>query len=163
MGVARARLSMPGTDEWLLAEVNKRRRPNGTLRFNPDKDHHYNMYGHYVEQFAATTVVSELLLQSVGDVIRVFPAWPKDKPARFETLRAQGGFSVSAELKQGEVTRVEIRSTVGGPCRVLNPWPGEKGECRKGNETLSVKPDERGIITIETKPNDRLVLGKVGL
>ncbi|HBO44435.1 MAG TPA: hypothetical protein DD670_10980, partial [Planctomycetaceae bacterium] len=48
LGVARARLGMSGTDRWLLDEFHKRLRPNGTLRFNPQKDHAYNKFGHYV-------------------------------------------------------------------------------------------------------------------
>ncbi|MBN1589411.1 MAG: hypothetical protein JW888_07845 [Pirellulales bacterium] len=109
-------------------------------------------------QFAAAMCVSELLLQSVGDVIRVFPARPKDKSARFTDLRAQGGFLVSAECKESQVTRLRIRSTVGGPCRVLNPWPSQDVECRKGTETLTVKPEAQDTLVIDTQPDDVLFL-----
>jgi hypothetical protein len=45
--------------------------------------------------------ISEFRLQSVDNVIRVFPTWPKDKDARFTCLRAQGGVLVSAGMKAG--------------------------------------------------------------
>ena len=69
------------------------------------------------------------LMQSIsatpgGDpVIRVFPAWDKDKPAYFKLL-AKGGFLVSSSVKNGEVSFIEITSQLGGTCRIRNPWPG---------------------------------------
>ena len=69
------------------------------------------------------------LMQSIsatpgGDpVIRVFPAWDKNKPAYFRLL-AKGGFLVSSSVKNDEVTFVEINSQLGGTCRIRNPWPG---------------------------------------
>ena len=76
-------------------------------------------------QMAACGIVSELLMQSVGGTIRVFPAWPKEKDAKFEDLRAQGGFLVGAEQKDGKVASLRIVSTVGGKLRLLDPWTGE--------------------------------------
>ena len=67
-------------------------------------------------------IVTEFLMQSVGDTIRVFPCWPKEQEAKFTCLRAQGGFLVSAEQKDGQMTSLEITSTVGGKLRLLNPW-----------------------------------------
>jgi alpha-L-fucosidase 2 len=66
-----------------------------------------------------------LLLQSVGDIIRVFPAWPKAHDAKFENLRAQGGFLVSAEQRGGKTVKLQIVSTVGGKLRLLDPWTGQ--------------------------------------
>ena len=69
------------------------------------------------------------LMQSIsatpgGDpVIRVFPAWDKNKPAYFKLL-AKGGFLVSSSVKKGEVSFLEINSQLGGTCRIRNPWPG---------------------------------------
>ena len=69
------------------------------------------------------------LMQSIsatpgGDpVIRVFPAWNKNKPAYFKLL-AKGGFLVSSSVKSGKVSFVEINSQLGGTCRIRNPWHG---------------------------------------
>lgn len=57
--------------------------------------------------------------------IRVFPCWPKEKDAKFISLRAQGGFLVSAEQQGDKVTRLEIISTVGGKLRLSDPWSGK--------------------------------------
>jgi hypothetical protein len=81
------------------------------------------------------------MVQSVDNVIRIFPCWPKEKDARFTRLRAQGGFLVSAEQKGGLVTKLEIVSTVGGPLRVLNPWTGKIMErATKPAERISFTP-----------------------
>ncbi len=61
LAVARARLDMPGTLAWMRAEVEARLRSNGTLTLNR-RGANFNNYGHYTEQFAATMVLSELLL-----------------------------------------------------------------------------------------------------
>ncbi|MBN1417948.1 MAG: beta-galactosidase [Planctomycetes bacterium] len=67
---------------------------------------------------------NEMLLQSHEGVLRFFPCWPEDQPARFGNLRAYGAFLVSAERKDGRVTGAVIRSEKGRPCTIENPWPG---------------------------------------
>ena len=156
LGVARARLSMPGTLDWLRAEVQARTRPNRTITLNR-LGHGFNNFGHYTEQFAASMAVSELLLQSVGDILRVFPAWPNDKDARFEQLRAQGGFLVSAEQSGGKVGPITITSTVGGKLRMLSPWPSLR-VARGGRPPAAQKADARGIVELDTTRGERLVL-----
>jgi hypothetical protein len=67
------------------------------------------------------------LLQSAPDVpggdavIRLFPAWPDEWEARF-TLRARGGFVVTASRRAGRTESVELRSEAGSIARVRNPW-----------------------------------------
>ena len=158
LSVARARLSMPDTLAWVREELTARLRPNGTLTLNRNEPQYgFNQFGHYTEQFGASMAVSELLVQSVGDVIRVFPAWPKDRDARFYSLRAQGGFLVSAEQKDGQTVAVEITSTVGGELRLLSPWA--KPRVRRGDgESITPAADERGIVRVDTSPGERLVL-----
>lgn len=73
-----------------------------------------------------TATINEMLLQSHQGVIRVFPAWPKDKDARFESLRAHGAFLVTAATKDGNVRSVRIVSERGAPCTMRNPWAGRK-------------------------------------
>ena len=77
---------------------------------------------------------SELLLQSYGEVIRLFPAWPRDKAARFTSLRAEGGFLVSASLEGGEISSTTIHSTVGGTCQLRSPWPA-----------VAIREEERAV------------------
>ncbi len=69
------------------------------------------------------------LLQSVAagparePVIRVFPAWPRDWDAEF-TLLARGAFLVSSSMQAGKIEFVQVKSRIGGECRLRNPWPG---------------------------------------
>ncbi|NQT17072.1 MAG: hypothetical protein HQ582_30220, partial [Planctomycetes bacterium] len=156
LSVARARLSMPGASEWVREELSSRLRPNGTLTLNRNEPRYgLNRFGHYTEQFAASMAVSELLVQSVGDVIRVFPAWPEDLGAQFRSLRAQGGFLVSAERQDGKTARVEITSTVGGRLRLLSPWPAIQVS-RNSGKPAAVTPDPGGVVQVETVAGEQL-------
>jgi alpha-L-fucosidase 2 len=138
MPVARARLSFPDSAEFMKAEFLKRSRPNGTLTLQAG-----DRCGHFTEQFAAAGAIAELLLQSVGDILRVFPAWPKEQDAKFENLRAQGGFLVSAEQQDGKVTKLQIVSTVGGQLRLLDPWTGKLVERETKSGEIVVLPFPR--------------------
>jgi hypothetical protein len=119
VNVQRARLSMPEAYTRSREHFTKLLTPNGLFAEWPG-------HGSYLaESWAFAGLTGELLLQSVGDIIRVFPAWPKEQDAAFVDLRAQGGFLVSAEQKSGQVGPVTIKATVAGTVRVLNPWPGK--------------------------------------
>lgn len=73
--------------------------------------------------FAAAAAILELLLQSHGGIIRLFPTIPPTwSHARFRSLRAQGAFLVSATLAQYQVRHVEIVSEAGVTCRMRNPF-----------------------------------------
>ncbi len=86
-------------------------------------------YGHagaWTETLGIIAPLQEMMLQSWDGLIRVFPAWPKDIPAEFSQLRAEGAFLVSASQRDGQVTHLKVKSLAGGPCRIANPWPGRK-------------------------------------
>ena len=75
--------------------------------------------------FLAMEAVHEMLLQSHGGVIRLFPAVPTQwKNAAFERLRAEGGFEVTAERRDGRVVSWQIRATVAGTLRLADPSTG---------------------------------------
>ncbi len=75
--------------------------------------------------FCAAAAILELLLQSHGGLIRVFPTClPTWADARFINLRAEGAFVVCAELIDHEVRCIDIESEVGQTCRVQNPFDG---------------------------------------
>jgi hypothetical protein len=84
-----------------------------------------NFGGGGIENVSPALAVTEMLLQSHEGVIRFFPCWPLDQPARFGTLRAVGAFLVSAELKDGKVSGVSITSEKGRDCAIVNPWPNQ--------------------------------------
>jgi hypothetical protein len=71
----------------------------------------------------AMEAVHEMLLQSWGGVVRVFPAvsvtWPD---AAFDRLRAEGGFVVSARRSGGLTTEVRVVAGVPGRLRLRDPF-----------------------------------------
>jgi len=156
-GQYRVRLNMPGTFEWLHRVIDPRYRPNGTFRCTPE-EHRFNNVGYAVESAQVAMVISELLLQSVGDIIRVFPVWPKDRDAAFCRLRAQGGFIVSARQTNGRVTQLDITSTVGGRLRLLSPWPTIVAHYHDGT-SRRLTPDALGVVEISTTPGRRIAFG----
>ncbi|MBI4025383.1 MAG: glycoside hydrolase N-terminal domain-containing protein [Verrucomicrobia bacterium] len=87
----------------------------------------YNYRPFTVEgNFGAAHAVNEMLLQSWGDKIRLFPAVPPEwKDVSFTDLRAEGAFRVSAWRKQGRFVRAEIVSEKGQPVRLEHPAPGQ--------------------------------------
>lgn len=118
LSVAKARLSLPEAISDLRDYYHPQVQPNGMF--------YWPLHGFYLsESVGIAAAISEFLLQSVDDTIRVFPCWPKTKDARFTELRAQGGFLVSAEQRDGKVTMIEITATVGGKLRLLSPWTGK--------------------------------------
>ncbi|MDQ8195646.1 discoidin domain-containing protein [Coraliomargarita sp. SDUM461004] len=65
------------------------------------------------------TSIHDMLLQSWGGVLRVFPATPKlwDDVA-FNDLRGQGAFLVSAKQENGVTQFVRVKSLIGSSCDV---------------------------------------------
>ena len=100
------------------------------------------------------TTVNEMLLQSVGGVIRLFPVWRSD--ASFETLRADGAFLVSAKQSDGAVSGVRIVSEKGSLLRLANPFPtavvtrGDGSQCEVCGE-ICVQTQAGETLTIKNK------------
>ena len=64
--------------------------------------------------------VHEMVLQSWGDTIRVFPAIPKAwTDLSFRDLRTEGAFLVTAKRKAGKTIYVRVESLAGEPCKIL--------------------------------------------
>jgi alpha-L-fucosidase 2 len=85
--------------------------------------------------FAFTAGVSEMLIQSHLGELDLLPAVPAAWPTgHVSGLRARGGFEIE-ELawKDGRLTKVTIRSTLGGPCRL---------RAGSNSATLQTKPGE---------------------
>ena len=109
-----------------------------------------------IENVSSVLGVTEMLLQSHEGVIRFFPDWPKDLDARFGTLRANGAFLVSAELKNGIVSGVKITSEKGGDCTVVNPWPDKKVTLVRNGKPAEILQGNR--FTFKTSAGEKLAL-----
>ncbi|MGN0523402.1 MAG: glycosyl hydrolase family 95 catalytic domain-containing protein [Eubacterium sp.] len=68
------------------------------------------------------STLNEMALQSYDGVIKIFPNWDNNLSAGFKNLRADGGFLVSAEIKNGSITHIEIFSENGGRAVLKNPY-----------------------------------------
>ena len=70
---------------------------------------------------SGATSLQEMLLQSWGGKLRVFPAMPAAVEGRraFGTLRGEGAFLVSAVRQGGQTAWVRVQSLAGSPCRVV--------------------------------------------
>lgn len=68
---------------------------------------------------AAAECIQQMLLQSWGGKVRVFPAMPEEwSNAAFYGFAAQGGFRVSAAYEAGKTVWIDIESLAGEPCIV---------------------------------------------
>jgi alpha-L-fucosidase 2 len=65
---------------------------------------------------SAAQAVHDMLLQSWGETLRIFPAIPAGwKDVTFDDLRAEGAFLVTAVRRGGKNTLVKVRSLAGQP------------------------------------------------
>ena len=68
---------------------------------------------------SAQRAILDMLIQSWGDKIRVFPACPDEwKYVAFYDLRTEGAFLVSAKRSGGKTLFIGIKSLAGEPCRL---------------------------------------------
>ncbi len=161
INVARARLGLG--DE---AIANAKMCFSGTTgRYSKEQPNglfYWAGHGHYIaEQVAVARFVTELLLQSVGDVVRIFPAWPTATDAHYTALRAQGGFEVSAEQVGGLIGNVNVYSTVGGTLRLVSPWPGGFSVTEADSHASVPVARAAGICSVVTSAGKRYLLQPV--
>jgi len=89
--------------------------------------------------FLAMEAVHEMLLQSWGGRVRLFPAVSKQwKDVSFENLCSQDGFKVSGKYSNGIVQSTSITTTVDQVLRLRNPFKGKF----KTNIKYSTKDDD---------------------
>ena len=109
---------------------------------------------HGFEKCGAIEFINSMLIQCDHGFVKVFPNWT-GTDAKFENLRAKGAFLVSAEMRDGRISRVSVTSEKGGTFRLVNPFGGRSfADWRTG------KTRHSGEATLERdmKPGERLVL-----
>jgi hypothetical protein len=105
--------------------------------------------------FAAKSL-QDMLLQSWGDRIRIFPAIPAEwKEARFHDLRTEGAFLVSAERHNGKTDWVRIKSLEGAPCIIR---PGFTGTFVSSLPSLKIDKVEDGLFELSLKKGEEVTL-----
>jgi alpha-L-fucosidase 2 len=109
--------------------------------------------------FACAAGIQEMLLQSQGGVIRLFPAVPDSwKDASFSTLRAEGAFLVSASRREGMLDSVSIISEKGGRLRLENGFGGDGWKLVGANVPKSMLRE--AVVELETRPGQRIILSR---
>ncbi len=69
--------------------------------------------------FGCTSGIAEMLLQSHDGDIHLLPAIPdKWKQGSVKGLIARGGYIIDMDWKEGRVTNLKVKSTLGGNCRL---------------------------------------------
>jgi hypothetical protein len=110
---------------------------------------------------SAAQAVHEMLLQSWGDRIRVFPAVPADwQDVAFADLRAEGAFLVSAARRGRRTQFVRVHSLAGEPCRVQTDLqPPIKAA---GPRAVAVKALGGGVYELDLHRGETAVLTGAG-
>lgn len=135
-----------------------------------------------------TSALNEMLLQSHGGVIRVFPAlpdgkrdysaflrrgyslseyearnadYPAWKNARFDRLLAKGAFEVSAEMKDGKLAFVALRGKKGGEAVVASPLFTGNEKVFSGGKEVPFRIED-GKIVFETEAGKIYVISENG-
>jgi alpha-L-fucosidase 2 len=74
--------------------------------------------------FGCTSGIAEMMLQSQDGAVHLLPAVPsKWKNGSVNGLRARGGFEVTMQWQNSELTKATIKSSIGGNCRIRSYWP----------------------------------------
>lgn len=95
-------------------------------------------------------MVNEMMLQSHGGVMRIFPVFPRGQSGSFHRLRTFGAFLVSGAINKGVVQPIVIESEKGRPCVLQNPWPGKKVIISsKQGQTREISGDVLRLPTVE--------------
>ncbi|HVK24286.1 MAG TPA: Tat pathway signal sequence domain protein [Actinokineospora sp.] len=100
---------------------------------------------------SAAQTLHDMLLQSWGDKIRVFPAVPPTwADVTVHNLLTEGAFKVSASRKAGVTEWVRIKSLKGEPCKVVASGFGGAITVQSVGSTPTVtwSQDTAGVITI---------------
>jgi hypothetical protein len=104
----------------------------------------------------AAESLQEMLIQSWGDAIRIFPAVPENwKEAVFCDLRAEGAFLVSAVRKDGRTKWVRIKSLAGEPCKLK---PNFGGQFFVSDASVNIREIKPGVFELDLKKNQEVVL-----
>jgi hypothetical protein len=91
-------------------------------------------------------------MQSYNGILRFFPNWSKETYTEFATLRAVGGFLVSAAADQGDILWIDIYSEAGSRLQIYNPW--EKGVKCIHNSGEEIRTGN--ILTVDTVKGEHI-------
>jgi len=161
----RARLGMLDL-EWFKGEVRYCSLPNTLTgdrvrqvggRYNDSTNFDFMMpMGVWTENLSLPAVINECLMQSYTGTSRLFPNTQNLGPARFQKLRAAGGFLVDASYDGQSIRQVSLLSEKGKAVRLAKPWS------RKGVQVTRVRDGrsipvrvEDDVVVFDSEPGER--------
>ncbi len=102
--------------------------------------------------------ITEMLIQSHEGVIDLLPALPDEwSEGVFDGVCARGGFEIRMEWKAQEITKVEVLSKCGNPCRIN---AGGSVRVTKNGKRVRLESYDDGSIEFNTTPGDMYTLIK---
>lgn len=118
----------------------------------------YNEAGPVIESpLAAAESIQDMLLQSWGREIRVFPAVPEEwQEVSFHNFRAEGAFLVSAVRKEGKISWIRVESLAGEPCRIRADFAGPVHAA--GDREISVEAEDENTVKLDLRKGEAAVL-----
>ncbi len=100
---------------------------------------------------SAVAAVNEMLVQSWGGRIRIFPACPSHwREVRFDRLLCEGGVEASAVRSKGRTLGVKLKSQLTQRVRLLNPFDIGGGYI----EQHLIRPDKEGDLLVDLKTGE---------
>lgn len=110
---------------------------------------------------AGAEAIHDMLLQSWGGTLRVFPAVPDEwREAAFHDLRAEGAFLVSAVRQAGQTIWIRVKSLAGEPCLIKSGWRGvvRWNITGKENDFSTVVDENEGFLHIDLAEGEEAIL-----
>ncbi len=139
------RMGLPHAFELARTVILRERFPAGHARTTHWINMHPDAWRCPEDNYLGVAATTEMLLQSQGEVLRIFPAWPKDRAARFRGLSARGGFVVDASWDPEAGLAASIRSLAGRPCRIRCP-AGDLPRIGCGSDAVPARRDGRDVV-----------------
>ncbi|WP_239696830.1 glycosyl hydrolase family 95 catalytic domain-containing protein [Paenibacillus oryzisoli] len=118
----------------------------------------YREAGPVIESpLAGAEAIHDMLLQSWGEEIRVFPAIPSTwKDVVFHNLRTEGAFEISATRSGGATQWIRVKSLAGQPCRIKTDLPGNVR--LSASSSLQLRSLGGGIYELDLPKGEEAVL-----
>ena len=156
-----ARLGWPAADlkQLIIQGINANFRASNLTRVQS---------GGGIETSGTTEAINSMLLQSEGDVIRLFPVWPSTDDAAFNRLRTKGAELVSSSISDGVVGATTLTSEKGGTVNLMSSWAEQPTVVRiddAGNTlgAVSVSSGTDGVISFDAQAGETYVIRGEGV